>query len=337
MQYKQLGRTGLKVSRICLGTMNYGDPVSEEDSIKIVKSAIAAGVNFLDTADGYGSGKSEEIVGKALKGERHSIVIATKVGGASGRGPNDWGLSRQHIMDSVEKSLKRLQTDYIDLYYAHMPDYGTPIEETLRAMDDLVRQGKVRYIGCANHAVWYIGKALRESAVHNLARFDCVQPPYNLLVRDIEPELLPLCASEGMGVCTYSPLAGELLTGKHEFGKPPAEGRFTHKRYGPLSINLYWSEINFKAVDRFRQIAREHGCSITQFALAWILSNKTITSLLSGTTAPEQLEENLSAVDIQLSQEELKACDEVWYKLFRPPRQHYAWTLEELAKMRGKS
>jgi aryl-alcohol dehydrogenase-like predicted oxidoreductase len=323
MKYRRLGRTGLKVSTICLGTMNYGDPVSETEAINIMKSAMAAGVNFLDTADVYAEKKAEEIIGKALKGERHSVVIATKVGLPTGPGPNDSGLSRQHIMQAIEESLKRLQTDYIDLYFAHFPDYETPIEETLRAMDDLVHQGKVRYIGCSNFTVWHISKALRVSELNNLARFECVEPVYNLLTRDIEMELLPLCASEEIGLCVYNPLAGEMLTGKHQFGKPPAEGRFTHELLGSAYLERYWSAKNFEAVEKLKQVAKEHGCSLPQFAIAWILSNETITSVLSGTTALEQLEENLAATEIELSPEELQVCDDVW-QMFRPPRYHYA-------------
>ena len=323
MNYKNMGRTGLKVSRICLGGMNYGDPVSEADSISIVKNAIAMGVNFFDTADGYAQGRSETILGKALKSERQSVVIATKTGVPTGPGPNDAGLSRGYIMQAVERSLKRLQTDYIDLYYAHFPDYGTPLEETLRAMDDLVHQGKVRYIGCSNFPVWYISSGLKISAVNNLAQFGCVQPVYNLLTRDIEVELLPLCANEGMGVCTYNPLAGEMLTGKHEYGKPPAEGRFTHETLGKAYYERYWSSLNFQAADKLMKLAKEHGCSLPQFSLAWILSHDVITSVLSGTTALEQLKENLEAGDIVLTREELDACDEVW-RMFRPPRYHYA-------------
>jgi aryl-alcohol dehydrogenase-like predicted oxidoreductase len=327
MKYKKVGRTGLKVSQICLGTMNYGDPVSEEESIKIIRGAIDAGVNFIDTADMYAGGKSEEIIGKALKGNRDSIVIATKVAGKSGPGPNDIGLSRKHIMQAIDGNLKRLQTDYIDLYYVHNPDYDTPLEETLRALDELVHQGKVRYIGCSNFAAWQIGKALGLSSFYNLARFECTQPPYNLLTRDVEMELLPLCKSEEVGVCTYNPLAGEMLTGLHEFGKPPVEGRFTHKLMGPGYTERYWSEMNFKAVERFKQIAQAHGCTLAQFAIAWILNNDTITSVLSGTTAIKQLNENIAAIDITLSAEELKICDEVW-QMFRPPRYHYAKTPE---------
>jgi aryl-alcohol dehydrogenase-like predicted oxidoreductase len=333
VKYKNLGRTGLKVSQICMGTMNYGDPVSETECNKIMKSAIAAGVNFIDTADVYANKKSEGIVGRALKGERHSVVIATKVEGPTGPGPNDRGLSRKHIMQAVEESLKQLQTDYIDLYYCHFADYETPIDETIRAMDDLVHQGKVRYIGCSNFAVWHIAKALQVSAVHDLARFDCVQPPYNLLTRDIEMELLPLCASEGMGVCVYNPLAGEMLTGRHEFGKPPAEGRFTHELLGPGYLERYWSEINFQAVEKLKKIAKEHDCTLPQFAIAWILHNETITSVLSGTLAIEQLDENLAATEIKLSEEELQACDDVW-RMFRPPRYHYTKSVEELKKVK---
>jgi aryl-alcohol dehydrogenase-like predicted oxidoreductase len=326
MQYKRVGKTGLKVSRICLGTMTLGTQVGEAESIKLIKSALAAGVNFLDTADGYphnNPGISEEVIGRAIRGERHSVVVATKVQARTGPGPNDEGLSRKHIMQAVEGSLRRLQTDYIDLYYCHFPDYDTPIEETLRAMDDLVHQGKVRYIGCSNFTAWQLCKAIGVSGVHNLVRFDCIEPPYNLLTRDIEYELLPFCASEGIGVCVYSPLASELLSGRHEFGKPPAEGRFTDPLLGKLCLDIYWSEINFKAVDQIKKIAREHGRSLPQFSLAWVLSNETITSAISGATTPEQLEENVSAIEIKLSPEELQACDEVW-NMFRPPRYFYA-------------
>jgi aryl-alcohol dehydrogenase-like predicted oxidoreductase len=322
MQYKKLGRTGLRVSPIALGTMFLGAQVDETESIKIIKGAMAAGVNFLDTSDGYAGGRSEEIIGKALKGERHSVVVATKAGGPTGPGPNEIGLSRAHIMQAVEGSLRRLQTDYIDLYYVHLPDFNTPIEETLRAMDDLVHQGKVRYIGCSNFFAWQLAKALCVSYLHDLVRFDCIEPPYNLLTRDIESELLPLCASEGVGVCVYNPLAAQMLTGRYDFSKPPAE-------VGGAYLERYWSEINFKAVDRFKEIAKKHGCTLAQFALAWILSNETITSALSGSTSLEQLEENLPATEIKLSPEELKACDEVWL-MFRLPRYQYGKKPEDM-------
>jgi 1-deoxyxylulose-5-phosphate synthase len=222
-----------------------------------------------------------------------------------------------------------LQTDHIDIYYAHLPDFDTPVEETLRAFDDLVHQGKVCYIGCSNFAAWQLSRALWVSDVHDLARFECIEPVYNLLTRDIEMELLPLCENQGIGVCTFNPLAGEMLTGKHKFGRPPAEGRFTEKRRGKTYMDQYWSEINFKAVERLMELARERGCTLPQFAIAWILNNKTITSVLSGTTTIEQLEENLAATEITLSGEELKVCDEVW-QMFRPPRYHYAKTQSQL-------
>ena len=323
MQYKQLGRTGIKVSPFCLGTMTFGSQIGETEGINVVKAALDNGVNFFDTADGYSGGKSEEILGKALKGIRNSAVVATKVGGTPGKGPNDRGLSRKNIFQIVEGSLRRLQTDYIDLYYCHMPDFDTPIEETLFALNDLVQQGKVLYIGCSNFTGWQLSKALRMSERNNLARFECIEPPYNLLTRDIEMELLPLCASEEVGVCVYNPLAAELLTGRHEYGKKPAEGRFTLGDIGPRYMERYWLEVNFQAIDRLQKIAKEHGCTMPQFALAWILQNPTITSAISGVINVEQLEENIAATEITLSLEELQACDEVW-AMFRPPRYHYA-------------
>ncbi|MFC1819929.1 aldo/keto reductase [Thermodesulfobacteriota bacterium] len=327
MEYRKLGRTGLKVSPICLGTMTLGTQVDEKSSIQVIHKALDAGINFLDTADGYPKpyegGLCEEIIGKALKGKRDSAVIATKVQAPMGPGPNDEGLSRKHVMKAVDDSLRRLQTDYIDLYYAHFPDFDTPLDETLRVFDDLARQGKVRYIGLSNFTAWQLCKSLWISDVHNWIRCDCIEPPYNLLTRDIEFELLPLCESESVGVCVYNPLASELLTDMHEFDKPPAEGRFTDPVLGNVYRERYWSEVNFKAVSRIRDLAKEHGCTLPQFSLAWILNNKTISSAISGTTTFEQLEENLGAIEIKLSEEELQACDEVW-QMFRPPRYFYA-------------
>jgi aryl-alcohol dehydrogenase-like predicted oxidoreductase len=336
MKYKNVGKTGLKVSTICLGTMTYGTQIGETVATNLIKGAMDAGINFLDTAPVYSQSKSEEIVGKAIKGDRHSVVLATKAGPPSKFDappkPNETGLSRKCIMWQVENSLKRLQTDYIDLYYVHEPDYNTPIEETLRALDDLVRQGKTRYSGCSNFFAWQTAQALRVSERHNLEPFVCVQPPYNLLTRDIEIELLPFCANEGLGVCTYNPLAGEMLTGRHEFGKPPAEGRFTLPQLGPGYLQRYWSETNFQAVDRLKKVAGERGVTLPQFALAWILNNPAITSVLSGVISIEQLKENIVAVDIKLSPEEIQACDDVW-NMFRPPRVNYARTPEDAARM----
>jgi aryl-alcohol dehydrogenase-like predicted oxidoreductase len=226
-------------------------------------------------------------------------------------------------MKGVEDSLRRLQTDYIDLYYVHLPDNDTPIEETLRTLDDLVHQGKVRYIACSNFRAWQLCKALWASDVHNLARFDCIESPYNLLTRDIEYELLPLCASEGIGVCVYNPLAAGVLTGKYDPNKPPPQGtRFTLEDLGQIFYDRYWTATNFEAVARLERIAGENDRSLTQFALAWTLSNETITSAVCGTTSLKQLEENLGATEVELTEEELKACDDVWQHL-RPIRFFY--------------
>jgi len=323
MEYRKLGRTGLKVSEICLGTMTFGDQMGEAESAEIIKTALNAGVNFFDTADVYNEGRSEEIVGKALKEVRDSVVLATKVGNRMGPAANDVGLSRKHIMKGLEDSLRRLQTDYVDIYYVHLPDYETPIDETLRALDDLVHQGKVRYLGCSNFRAWQVCKALWVSDLQNLARFDCTQPPYNLLTRDIEYELLPLCACEGIGVCVYNPLAAGFLTGKHDPSKPPAEGtRFTLESIGRMYYERYWSEDNFEAVERLKKIAREHGHDLTLFALAWILSHKTVTSAICGSTSLKHLEYNLGATEIEMPEEALEACDGIWQKL-RPLRFFY--------------
>ncbi|MBN1190273.1 MAG: aldo/keto reductase [Dehalococcoidales bacterium] len=329
MKLKNMGKTGLKVSVICLGTMTFGTQVKEADAIGLIHSGMDNGINFLDTAPVYNSSLAEEIVGKAIKGSRHDYVVATKAGPPAKiipgvpPGPNETGLSRKSIFRQIEGSLKRLQTDYIDIYYVHEPDHNTPLEETLDTLNDLVRQGKVRYLGCSNFAAWQTAQALRVSERRRLAGFNCVQPPYNLLTRDIEMELLPFCLDEGLGVCVYNPLAGEMLTGRHEFGKPPAEGRFTLPVLGPGYLKRYWSETNFNAVEKLKVLAAEHRVTLPQFALAWILHNPAITSVLSGTISQVQLQENMASVDIQLTTEEFHACDEVW-SMFKIPRYHYA-------------
>ncbi len=353
MEYRKMGRTGLKVSSFCLGTMTLGRQVDEDTSIQIIHRALDAGVNFIDTADMYVNGVTEEIVAKAIKGQRDSLVIASKGGhirkqdkkygeqkdygpidlarprqfhrwpAGDGVGPNDMGLSRKHIMQAVEGSLRRLKTDYLDLYYAHMPDYSTPLEETLRAMDDLVRQGKVRYLGCSNFRAYQLCKALWTSDKLNLARWDCIQPPYNLLTRDIEYELLPLCAEEGVGVCVFSPMAAGFLSGKYDKETEPAEAvRFGLAHLGYRYNRPYWSDANFSAIDRLKQVAESHGKHLSQFSLAWVLSNKTTTSVVCGATTIKQLEQNMAATQIILSNEELDICDEVWHQL-RPPGLFY--------------
>lgn len=353
MEYRKMGRTGLKVSSFCLGTMMFGRQVEENLSIRIIQTALDAGVNFIDTADMYVNGVTEKIVGKALKGKRDQIVLASKGGhvrklgerwGArkdSGPidlarpkpfhawpdhedvGPNDMGLSRKHLMQALEGSLKRLNTDYLDIYYAHMPDYDTPLDETLRAMDDMVTQGKVRYLACSNFRAFQLSKALWLSDKYNLARWDCIQPPYNLLTRDIEYELLPLCAEEGVGVCVFSPLAAGFLSGKYDKVAGPIEGtRFSLAHLGYRYNQPYWDDSNFAAVEQLKKIAEEHGKVLSHFALAWVLSNQAITAIVCGATSIEQLNENMAATEIKLSQEELDACDEIWHQL-RPPRLFY--------------
>src|SRR5215212_2652723 len=248
MKIRRLGGTGLKVSEVCLGTMTFGHQCDEATSFAILDRAAAGGVFFLDTADVYPvppspetAGRTEEIVGKWLQGRRDRFVLATKCRMRVGPGPNDEGLSRRHILKAVEHSLRRLRTEYIDLYQPHSPDPDTPPEETLRALDDLVRQGKVRYVGCSNYPAWQVALALGVSARHGLARFDCVQPRYNLLHRDIEAELLPLCRDQGLGVIAYNPLAGGFLSGKYDtLEEVPAGTRFSLGKTGELYRERYW-------------------------------------------------------------------------------------------------
>jgi aryl-alcohol dehydrogenase-like predicted oxidoreductase len=320
MQYKKMGRTGLKISEITLGTMIFGQQVDEAESLKIMDLAFEKGINSFDTADGYAGGRSEEIVGKALKNKRHSVVLASKVASKQGPGLNDSGLSREHILQAVENSLRRLGTDYLDIYYAHHPDPTTPIDETLRAFDSLVQQGKVRYAACSNYRAGQLVRALAVSEQRNLARFDCIQTVYNLITRDIEAELLPTCADEGVGVVVYNPLAGGLLTGKHIGNQPPpADTRFGQN---PIYLERYWSPVNFTAVEHLKQIAAANNRKPAQFALAWVLGNAGIASAIVGASSAAQLAENLGALDVKQSPDETKACDDVWLEL-RPPRFFY--------------
>ncbi|MGQ9571897.1 MAG: aldo/keto reductase [Dehalococcoidia bacterium] len=318
MDVKRLGRSGLKVSGMCMGTMTFGNQASEEVAHTILDRALEAGVNFVDTADIYpvpGSiktaGRTEEIIGRWLKGKRQQVVLATKCAIRVGPGPNDEGLSRQHILDAVDASLRRLQTDYIDLYQVHRPDPQTPLEETLRALDDLVRWGKVRYIGCSNFEAWRLCKALWISDRLNLSRFESVQPPYSLLVRNIERELLPFCSEEGVGVITYSPLAGGLLTGKYRRDQPPPEGtRFAlGPPTGPLYRERYWHDRLFDAVERVQELAQACGVTTAQLSIAWLLRQPMVTSVIVGATRLEHLEEALKALELGLDSSTMEALD----------------------------
>ncbi|MCD1258366.1 aldo/keto reductase [Paenibacillus athensensis] len=320
MGYRRLGRTGLKVSEISLGTMAFGRWIDERQSAAVLDAALEAGITLIDTADVYGSGmdrsnplatgESEAILGKLLGSRREQLVLATKVHGRVGLGVNDAGQSRYHIARAVEASLKRLQTDYIDLYQVHRFDEETPLEETLRALDDLVRQGKVRYVGCSNYAAWQIAKAHGISARLGLHRFESVQPEYSLLARDIERELLPLAASEGVGVLVYSPLGRGLLTGKYSFGEAAPEG--TRGAAGEQRLQaLLEQERHFRIVEGLKPVAARKGLTLGQLALAWVLSQPAVTSAILGASRPQHVSEAAQIAGARLDSAELAELDAV--------------------------
>ncbi|MDQ2730231.1 MAG: aldo/keto reductase [Armatimonadota bacterium] len=327
MKIKRLGRTGLKVSEVCLGTMTFGAQADEETAFAIMDKAAEGGVNFIDTADVYPvptalqtGGRTEEIVGRWLKGKREEFILATKC--RADMGPHPWnsGLSRKHILRAVEDSLRRLRTDYIDLYQTHSPDPETPIDETLSALDDLVRSGKVRYIGCSNYPAWQLSKALWTSDKLGLARYDCVQPRYNLLFRQIEYELLPLCRDEGVGVIAYNPLAGGFLSGKYRKNEEAGTGTRFDVLKGKTSIyhDRYWQTAQFDAVEKLKEGLGDRKESLVQVAIAWVLQQPGVTSAIVGASRPEQLDASLGAVDLTLEPNELAACDDAWFSLPRP-------------------
>lgn len=311
MRYRKLGRTGLKVSELCLGTMTFGWTADEATSRAIMDHALEAGVNFFDTADIYSrwskdsyAGKTEEIMGRWLKDKpRDQLVIATKVRGPMGDGPNDSGLSRKHIMDAVDASLRRLQTDYIDLYQTHSPDLETPLEETLETLTDLVRVGKVRYIGASNHPAWYLTKALWISDKYSLSRYETLQPHYNLVKRDeFERELRDLCHDQDIGVIPYSPLAGGFLTGKYRRGQDAPKGSRGEEN---AQIKRYMENTrNWDLLDKLHEIAERHGKSVAQVSLAWLRDESPVTAPIVGANSVEQLKGSLGVVDWCLSDEE---------------------------------
>jgi aryl-alcohol dehydrogenase-like predicted oxidoreductase len=317
MHYSYLGKTGLKVSTICLGSMQFGWSVEETDAHKIIDTAMEAGLNFIDTADVYSrwvdgnpGGVSETIIGNWLSNttiSRHDLVIATKVRGQMSVKPNDEGLSRKHIIISVEDSLRRLQTDYIDLYQAHFYDEHTPIEETLSAFDILIRQGKVRYIGCSNYSAWRLVQALWAADNSGAPRFDSLQPHYNLVHRkEFEQDLAEVCQTYGLGVIPYSPLAGGFLTGKYRKDQTLPES----VRAGRV-LERYNKDEHYELIDRMKFIALENGAtSISQIALAWLLANPLVTSPIIGPRTIEQLEDNIGAADVNLNLEEKYLLDE---------------------------
>jgi aryl-alcohol dehydrogenase-like predicted oxidoreductase len=319
MHYKTLGNTGLQVSTLCLGTMTFGGgqgiwktigAVGQAGADELVKTSIDAGINFFDTADVYSDGESETILGQSLKNlniARKDVVIATKVYGRVGPGRNDVGASRGHILDAVEASLRRLQTDHIDLYQIHGNDAVTPVQETLFALDILVRQGKVRYIGCSNWQAWKIAKALGISDAKNLARFDTLQAYYSIAGRDLERELVPMMESEKVGLLVWSPLAGGLLSDKFSRTRQKPE----NSRRSEFDFPIVDKERTWKILDVMAPMAKAHGCSSARIALAWLLARPAVTSVIIGAKRLDQLKDNIAAVELTLTQDELKKLDEV--------------------------
>ena len=311
MQYRRLGDSGLEVSAIGLGTNNFGDNsrwpfhMGPEEVATLIHASLDAGVNTLDTANAYGEGRSEEYIGRALRGRREDAVIATKVHGRMGEGPNREGLSRKAIMHEVEQSLRRLQTDYIDLYQLHQIDHVTPIEETMRALDDLVRDGKVRYVGCSNFEAWRLCEAVWTARTAGLAPMVSVQPPYSMLNRDVERELLPVCDRYGVGVLPYFPLEHGLLTGKYRRGQqPPADSRLA-VHGAPLQA------ADFDLIEGLAGFAEGRGHTLLELAFAWLLSRPSVSSVIAGATGPEQIRANAAAVQWRLSEEELESVGRI--------------------------
>ena len=329
MEKRHMGRHGLEVPVLCLGTMTFGLQVDEAGSRSILDKAYDARLSFLDTADAYplgGSldtiGETERIIGRWIqdRGNRDDIILATKCFAPTRRGLNNKGLSRAHIVRSVEDSLTRLQTDYIDLYQAHGFDAATPIEETLRAFEDLVRAGKVRYVGCSNYPAWRLADAVHAAARLNLGGYMCLQPRYNMLYREIETELLPLCRHHGLGVIVYNPLAGGFLSGKYRPGQDVEDGtRFSLGQAGQMYQWRYWQEAQFEAVQALKAQVEGRGLNLVSVAVAWVIAQAGITSAIIGASKPEQLDANLAALEVTFDDELSEACDAVWWSLPRRP------------------
>jgi aryl-alcohol dehydrogenase-like predicted oxidoreductase len=308
MKHLPMGRTGVKVSAIGLGTNSFGGRAERETSIAILHRAIDAGINLIDTANIYTQTKSETIIGDGLKGRRHLVILATKGGLPVGEGPNDAGSSRYHLIRELEGSLRRLQTDYIDLYQIHTWDAETPLEETLRTLDDMVRSGKVRYVGTSNYAAWQLTKSLWVSDRRNFVRYETVQPDYSLAERGVERELVPLCLDQGIGLIAYFPLAGGILTGKYRPGQEPPKG-------SRAATQPQWAkrltDQRLRLAEDIRALATEAHCTPAQLALAWLISRPGVCSAIAGATTVEQLDENLGALEVQLSEDMLARLDEV--------------------------
>jgi aryl-alcohol dehydrogenase-like predicted oxidoreductase len=313
MEYRTLGRCGLKVAELCLGTMTFGHSTDQAEARRMVDLALDAGVNFFDTANTYGGSQSEVFLGQALQGRRREAVVATKFFNPTGPGPNDSGMSRVHIMNAIEDGLERLQMDYVDVYYIHHVDIQTPLEEMLRALDDLVHQGKVRYIGCSNYEAWRLSEALWISETQNLARFVCYQPQYSLVVRDIEYELLPLCQFKGLGVVAWSPLAGGFLSGKYQPGQRALPG--TRSEEGWVYPQRYFATNADETLQVLLDVSRNLGHSPAQVALRWVLEQPAITAAIVGARHVDQLRDNLQAAQWRLPVEARQRLNDV----SRPP------------------
>lgn len=316
MKYAAFGRTGLKVSRLCMGTAVFGSQTNEEDSAAILNAAAEAGVNFVDTSNAYpmnvpmsGLGRSEEILGRWLKGKRGQFFVATKAGAPVGPCAWDTGTSRKHLLDSVDASLRRLDTDYVDLLQIHFDDPNTPIDETVEALDVIVRTGRARYIGVSNFLAYRVARAIGRQEALRLAKYVSIQPRYNLLFRQIERELLPLAQEENLAVMPFNPLAGGLLTGKYSLDVTPDEGRFSigaSGQFGAAYQERYWHEREFKTISSLTQIAKERGVALPTLAIAWVLANPAVTSAILGASRVGQLDATLAAADFEID-EELKA------------------------------
>lgn len=313
MNYRLLGRTGVRVSPLCLGTVNFGGGTSEADSIRMVHAAYDAGINFIDTADTYSNGEAERIVGKAMAGRRDRFVLGTKVQGRTGDGPNDAGASRLHLLNACDDCLRRLDTDYIDLLQVHRPNPGIPVDETLGALTDLIRAGKVRYIGCSTHPAWMVMEALATSERLGLARYVSEQPPYNLLDRRIENELIPLAQRYDLAILPWAPLAQGVLAGRYPFdGSLPADSRAARFPGLPDQPDIYRNRVTPRGLElarRFADVARDFGKSPAQLALVWCKDQPGITSPILGPRTVDQLAELLPVLEMSLSPAEREACD----------------------------
>ena len=316
MQYRTLGNSGARVSPLCLGSLMFGGPTGEAESIRIIHSALDQGINFIDTANVYSHGESERVVGKAIANRRAEVILATKGRHPMGPGPNEQGASRVHLTHELNASLKRLGTDYVDIYYTHTPDYRTPIDETLRAMDDMVHSGKVHYIACSNFRAWRLCEALWTSDKRNLNRFACVQPLYNIVNRDIEVELLPLCREHGVGVVSYSPLARGILTGKYKKYGEYSEGTRA-ARHDPRMKQAELREASIQIAQQIVVHCEKKGIATSHFSLAWVLANPLVTSMIIGPRTMEQFNDNVRCLEVTLTEE-----DEAFIDSLVPPGEH---------------